>query len=149
MRLTKFSDYSLRVLLFAASHTDRLVTIEEVSEVFTISRAHLKKVVRQLTGAGYLEGLRGRNGGFRLAKAPRDINIGQVIRFTETDFETFECFGENGTCRIVPVCQLAHVGHDATQAFLAVFDRYSLADIAVQSDAFTADQIPGHSTFRP
>ena len=92
MRLTKFTDFSLRVLLFAAAHPAERVTIESAADYFDISRAHLKKVVLTLTRGGFLRGIRGRTGGFELAQTPVQVNLGAVIRLTEPDFGLFECY---------------------------------------------------------
>ncbi len=131
MQLTKFSDYALRVMIFAASSGERLVTIEEIGAAFDISRAHVKKVVNHLSRAGYLEAVRGRKGGLRLALEPGEINLGQVLRLTETGFDCFDCRG----CAIASDCRLIGVGMAATAAFLAVFDRQTLADILVPASA--------------
>jgi Rrf2 family nitric oxide-sensitive transcriptional repressor len=100
MRLTNFSDYSLRLLMFAAPQGDRLITIEEASEVDNISRAHLMKIANTLTRAGYLKAVRGRSGGLMLAKPPHKIKLGDVIRATEPDFTLVECFGTGNECII-------------------------------------------------
>src|SRR5215471_13236521 len=92
MRLTNFTDFALRLLMYAAAHEDRLITIEEASEVYDISRAHLMKITNALTRAGYLKAVRGRSGGLTLAKPPRKIRLGDVIRATEPDFALVECF---------------------------------------------------------
>src|SRR3546814_2980094 len=90
MRLTTLSDYALRVLMYAAIADDRLITIEETAKTYNISRAHLMKVVNILTRTGYIKGVRGRSGGFTLAKRPEDINLGDVVRATEPDFSLVE-----------------------------------------------------------
>ncbi len=136
MRLTNFSDYAFRVLIYAASHSDRLITIEEVAETYRISRAHLMKVVNQLTRAGYLEAVRGRSGGLRLALRPNKINLGDVIRATEPDFALVECFQTENHCLITPRCHLKRVFNEALSAFLHVLDKQTLADIAVSPDGF-------------
>ena len=137
MRLTKFSDYALRVLLFAASVDDgRLVTIEETAALYGISRAHLKKVVRLLIHEGYLDGLRGRTGGFRLALPPERINLGAVLRRTEPDFCMVECFSAENACRITRQCRLPVLINEALAALIAVFDAHTLADILVDQRHF-------------
>ncbi|MCC5970027.1 MAG: Rrf2 family transcriptional regulator [Pararhodobacter sp.] len=128
MRLTKFTDYSVRVLIYAAMHAERLVTIDETAEVNTISRSHVKKVVLTLTQLGYLRGQRGRSGGFTLAKPPEEINIGELIRRTEPDFKLVECLGPNNACVLTPHCRLPPAMDRALAAFLQVFDEYTLAD---------------------
>jgi Rrf2 family nitric oxide-sensitive transcriptional repressor len=92
MRLTTLSDYALRVLMYAAVSGDKLLTIEETARTYQISRAHLMKVVNILVRKGFLRGVRGRSGGFMLAKAPNAIVVGDVIRATEPDFALVECF---------------------------------------------------------
>jgi len=135
MRLTDFSDYSLRLLMYAATQADRLITIEETAEVYGISRAHLMKVVNQLTRAGYLVAVRGRSGGLKLAKRPDKIGLGDVVRATEPDFRLVECFGSDNRCLISPRCRLRGVFRDALEAFIATLDRYTLADVMVNPGA--------------
>ncbi len=132
MQLTKFSDYSLRVLMFAAAAGDRLVTIEETSRTYGISRAHLMKVVTALTRARHLEGVRGRSGGFRLARPPEEISLGDVLRLTEPDFDMVECFGTGNQCAVTGACRLPSVVGEALDAFMSVLDKYTLADVALR-----------------
>jgi Rrf2 family nitric oxide-sensitive transcriptional repressor len=136
MRLTMFSDYSLRVLLYAGMAGDRLVTIEETSRVYRISRTHLMKVVNILTNAGYLEGVRGRSGGFRLARRPEEINVGALIRETEPDFTLVECFSESNQCLITPACRIPRLLNEALGSFIATLDRYTLADLMLSEGDF-------------
>ncbi|CAG1016219.1 HTH-type transcriptional repressor NsrR [Rhizobiaceae bacterium] len=133
VRLTKFSDYALRALIFAAS-TDRLATIEETADIYGISRAHLKKVVMILTHQGFLKGVRGRLGGYTLGRPPQEINLGAVLRATEADFQLVECFGPDNRCRISRTCRLAGIANEALAAFVSTFDRYTLADVLVRHD---------------
>jgi len=128
VRLTKFTDYSVRVLLYAAMHGDRLVTIEETAEINRISRAHVKKVVLNLTQIGYLRGQRGRSGGYTLARPAEDINLGALIRLTEPDFRLVECMGPDGECVLTPYCRLPSLMKTALAAFIKVFDEHTLAD---------------------
>ena len=136
MRLTNFSDYCLRLLMYAAVRQDRLVTIEEVSEVYDISRAHLMKVANTLTKAGYLKAVRGRSGGLTLAKPPGKIKLGEVIRATEPDFTLVECFGAGNACIITPSCRLRGILHEGLDAFGKVLDRYTLADLMLRPKDF-------------
>jgi Rrf2 family nitric oxide-sensitive transcriptional repressor len=136
MRLTNFSDYALRVLMYAAARSDRLITIEETAEVYGISRAHLMKVVNQLTRAGYLKAVRGRSGGLMLAKRPNRIRLGDVIRATEPDFALVECFTPPGGCLITSCCRLRGVLKEAIAAFTATLDRYTLADLILKPEDF-------------
>jgi Rrf2 family transcriptional regulator, nitric oxide-sensitive transcriptional repressor len=136
MRLTKFSDYALRTLIFAASKGEQLATIEETATIYGISRAHVKKVVQQLTRAGFLEGHRGRSGGFTLALPPERINLGAVLRATEPDFVMVECFQQDNGCVISRHCALPGIINEALAAFLTVLDRRSLADILIDARHF-------------
>jgi Rrf2 family nitric oxide-sensitive transcriptional repressor len=136
MRLTNFSDYALRVLMYAAVHEDRLITIDEAAKVYGVSRAHLMKVVNQLTRAGYLNAVRGRSGGLALAKRPARIRLGDVLRLTEPDFALVECFGSGSQCVITPRCRLRGALKEALGAFLGTLDRYTLADLVLRPRDF-------------
>ena len=127
MHLTQFSDYALRVVLYLGCHPRKLVSVDEISRAYGISRHHLVKVVQTLTGLGVVEAQRGRGGGMRLAKRPSEINVGWLIRRTEPHFDLVECFDpEANTCPIAPACGLKGALHRARQAFLDVLDEYSL-----------------------
>ncbi|MCM3739847.1 Rrf2 family transcriptional regulator [Oceanobacillus luteolus] len=131
MNLKKYTDYGLRVLLFAGLKSDgELASIKEISEVYDISTHHLGKIVHELNKLGLLETIRGRNGGIRLAKPPEEINVGLVVRQLEDDFALFECFdrGQNH-CVISPGCTLKHVVNKALHAFFKVLDEYTLKDL--------------------
>ncbi|MGH7287001.1 MAG: Rrf2 family transcriptional regulator [Myxococcota bacterium] len=133
MQLTRYSDYSLRVLIYLALDPERLVTIEDIARSYDISRAHLMKVVHQLGLRGYVETVRGRGGGLRLARRPDDIRIGEVVRSTEENLNLVECFDPaSSRCVIEPACGLRQVLHEALAAFLAVLDRYTLADLVAR-----------------
>ena len=136
MRLTSFSDYALRVLMYAATRSDRLITIEETAEVYGISRAHLMKVVNQLTRAGFLKATRGRTGGLALAKRPDKIRLSDVIRATEPDFALVECFTPGNNCLITPRCRVKGVLKEALNAFVETLDRYTLADLILSPKDF-------------
>lgn len=137
MRLTKFSDYSFRLLILAASRGDRNITIVEAARLFGISAPHLKKVVRALTGAGFLQATRGRSGGFRLAREPEEISLGAVLRVTEPDFGLVECFLPGNTCYITRVCRLPPILNRGLAAMLEVVDGHTLADIAIEQRHLT------------
>jgi Rrf2 family transcriptional regulator, nitric oxide-sensitive transcriptional repressor len=109
--------------------TEHLVTIEEVADRFGISKNHLMKVAYQLGQAGYLETVRGRNGGLRLGKAPSQIVVGEVVRKMEPDFAVVECQNPAGYCRITPSCVLRSAMREAVQAFLGKLDQYTLEDL--------------------
>ncbi|MDX1456679.1 MAG: Rrf2 family transcriptional regulator [Marinobacter sp.] len=129
MHITRYTDYSLRVLIYLSLQKDQLVTIQEISDSYQISKNHLMKVVHQLNKKGYIETIRGKNGGMRLLMAPEDINIGVFVRETEQDLELVECFSPGSQCAITPVCGLKGIFSEALQAFLATLDKYTLADI--------------------
>lgn len=122
--------------MYAAVRQERLVTIEEVSEVYNISRAHLMKVANTLTKAGYLKAVRGRSGGLTLAKPPGKIKLGEVIRATEPDFALVECFDAGNACIITPSCRLRGILHEGLDAFSKVLDRYTLADLMLRPKDF-------------
>ena len=129
MRLTLHTDYALRALIRVAIADGKLITINDIAQSFDISKQHLMKVVNDLSLKGYLDTVRGRGGGVRLRGSPRAINIGQVVRQTEDNLDVIGCLGQRGYCRIERVCVLRGVLHDAIQAFLAVLDGYTLADL--------------------
>lgn len=136
MRLTNFSDYALRMLMYAAVRGSELITIEETAERYRISRTHLMKVANMLTNYGYLTAVRGRSGGLRLAKRPDQIGLGDIVRATEPDFDLVECFTKDGRCRITPNCRLRGVLGEALSAFISTFDRYTLADLLLSPADF-------------
>lgn len=138
MRLTTLSDYALRVLLYAAANPSRLITIEETASVYRVSRAHLMKVVNVLTRGGFLKAVRGRAGGFTLARAPEAINIGAVMRATEPDFALVECFATGNQCIVTNCCKLPAVLNEALSNFIATLDRYTLADLMLTPVDFAA-----------
>ncbi len=129
MRLSTFSDYSLRVLMYLGAQPDRLATIAEIAAAHGISESHLMKVVHQLGRCGLVETVRGKGGGMRLAIAPQNIVLGDVIRQTESDFTLVECFGANATCRIQGACHLNAILDEALNALFLVLDGYTLADL--------------------
>ena len=130
MRVTLHTDYALRMLMLLALEPDQLHTIEEISSRFDISRNHLMKVTQTLVQAGFVESVRGRNGGLRLRKNAGDIKVGAVVRVTEDGFNLVECFSaEDNNCLIAPACGLRGPLEEALAAFMAVLDRYTLADL--------------------
>jgi len=130
MKLTAFTDYSLRLLMYVAVNDERLVSIREVAEVFDISRNHLMKIVHELGKGGYLQTVRGKNGGFRLGKPARDINLGALVRYTEDDLSVVECFDDKESqCKIIELCMLAGILQMALDSFFDVLDRHTLEDL--------------------
>ncbi len=130
MKLTSFTDYSLRVLIYLAAEPDRRATVAEIAAAFDIKQNHLTKVVHFLAQQGWLATVRGKGGGLQLACAPEAIGVGAVVRQTEGADLPAECFDrEHNQCRITRACRLQRVLRDALQAFHAVLDRYTLADL--------------------
>lgn len=132
MRLTRYSDYAMRVLLYLGRQPDRLCPIAEIAKAYGISQNHLMKVVNDLVNAGWLASVRGRGGGVRLALSADKISVGAVIRHTEDDFDLAGC----NACVISPSCGLTSVLDEALAAFLAVLDGYTLADILDHGNDF-------------
>lgn len=131
MRLTVYSDYSLRLLMYLAIKEGELATIAEVAERYGISRNHLMKVAHQLGVAGYVTTVRGKGGGLRLARPAASIGLGEVVRQTEPDLALVPCFAPlDATCAIWPGCVLREAMHKALRAFLDTLDGYTLADLA-------------------
>lgn len=152
MRLTQYSDFALRSLIYLAvkPRSDEFVNIADIAHSYRISKNHLTKIIHQLSKLGYIDTVRGKNGGIRLAMHPRDINIGQLFRHTESDFALVQCFDElhqnrsntdpariptvnfttttTSFCAIAPACTLKSAIAEATAAFIAVLDRYTLDD---------------------
>lgn len=138
MRLTQWTDYTLRVLMYCAACEGREqpVTITEIAEAYDISRSHLTKIVQELAARKLLETTRGRGGGLRLHRPAQDINVGAVVRATETDFNLVECFDPaTNHCRLSPQCGLQAVLAQAMDCFFQVLDQVTLADLMVRSSA--------------
>lgn len=149
MRLTRYSDYAMRVLLFLALRPDDLCQIASISRAHGISQNHLMKVVNDLVNAGYLSSVRGRFGGIRLARPASEIIVGEVIRHTEDGFDLVDC----GSCIIAPACGLTRALSRALSAFLEVLDGYTLADLVASRSAmlalFDSHDDPLETTQRP
>lgn len=156
MRLTSYSDYALRSLIYLAvkPRSDEIVNISDIAQAYNISKNHLTKVIHQLGKLGYIDTVRGKNGGIRLSMHPKQINIGQLIRHTESDFALVQCFEEikdknkdttliptvnfsttsTSYCAIAPACTLKSAIAEAAEAFMAVLDRYTLDDFIKNKD---------------
>lgn len=132
MKLTGFTDYTLRVLMYLALNPDRLSTIQGIAEAYGISESHLMKVVHHLAKSGVVESLRGKGGGIRLALPAHEIRIGRVVREAEGEGPIVECFSDHDTCRITPNCKLAGVLREAFDALYATLDQYTLADLVAR-----------------
>ncbi len=136
MHLTKFSDYSLRVLIYLALHTDRPVSVAEVSRAYRISSHIVVKIVQALIADGLVTSVRGRHGGLRLNQPPDQINVGALVRRYEPTWDLVECFDPpTNTCPIAPACGLKGALHRAQQAFVGVLDEHTLADFLPRSAA--------------
>ena len=143
MRLTSYTDYALRTLMFLAMNRERLVTIADIATAHGIAKNHLTKVVHQLGTLGFVETVRGRNGGLRLGREPRDIRLGEVVRQTETDFHMASCFDPAGSsCMYASGCDLKGVLAKATDAFLGVLDGVTL-------EQMVAREAPAAAAFEP
>ncbi len=129
MRLTTMTDYALRLLMYLAQQPDRLCTIAEAARAHGISEAHLMKVTHHLGLLGWIETVRGKGGGMRLAREPHEIGLGEVVRDMEPDFHLVECFSTGNTCVRTGDCALSGVLNSALQDFLARLDGVTLADI--------------------
>lgn len=139
MRLSTYSDYSIRVLMQTALRRPERVTVDEVAETFGISRHHLVKVVHDLGRSGYLETRRGIGGGFTLARPPEEIRLGDIVRLGEESETVIDCMDKsNHPCRIFPACRLKGVLDEAAAAFFAVLDGYTLLDLLKQPSKMRA-----------
>ena len=134
MRLTKMTDYALRLLMYVAQRPQQLCTIAEIAQANRLSEAHLMKITHQLNLLGWIETVRGKGGGMRLARSPADINLGAVVRGIEPDFALVECFATGNQCLLTGNCRLAVVLQDALQGFLTHLDEYTLAELLPVTD---------------
>ena len=136
MRLSEYTDYTLRVLMYCARHLQRLVTISDLAEQHGLSKGHLMKVVNDLARQGLIETTRGRGGGLRLSKHAATIRIGDVVRAPETDFRLVECFDPTtNQCTLTPSCRLKGLFNAALGAYFKELDGMTLADIVVPASA--------------
>jgi Rrf2 family transcriptional regulator, nitric oxide-sensitive transcriptional repressor len=125
MKLTRYTDYAVRVLIHLATRDDGLSSIAEIARLYDISQSHLMKVVQDLGHCGYIQTVRGRNGGIRMGRPAADINLGELVRHTEGGFDLVDC----PNCMIAPACGLPPILAEATAAFIAVLDKYTVADL--------------------
>ena len=146
MRLTQWTDYALRVLMYCATHQHRetAATIAEIAEAHGISRSHLMKVVMELSAKGWLSTTRGRGGGLRLMQAPSAIGVGEVVQQMEEDFGLVECFSPEGSsCQLDGSCRLKGVLSEALQAWMRVLDRVTLADLVASGTGVSTFPLTG------
>ena len=143
MRLTAYTNYALRTLMFCALHPGQTVRVEDVSQAYGISRAHLLKAARQLGQLGYLENTRGRSGGIRLGRPPESIVIGEVVRHTEEQDAFVECFNPGtNTCPLIGLCKVSLLFRTAISAFFTELDKVTLADMIANGPALL-DRLSG------
>lgn len=145
MRLTQYSNFTLRTLQLVALRAPEIVTVDDVARAHRISKAHLVKVAGELARRGYIETIRGRRGGMRLARRAEEITVGEIIRWTEAPLELVECFNpETNTCPLLGLCHLSRGLHRALRAFLSVLDDMTIADIALNRTTLL-DRLGGHT----
>lgn len=131
MHLTRFTDYSLRVLMYLAESSNERTTIAEIATCFSVSRNHLMKVVQELSRLGYVTAIRGKHGGLSLKMSPNKIHLGQLVQETEHSLALTECDGDSDACFIASVCRFKHIANEGLAAFIATLDRYTLQDLLV------------------
>lgn len=130
MRLTQFTDYSLRVLIYLGLHRDNRVTIDELTQAYGVSRHHIRSVVHKLSTLGYVDSTQGKGGGLTLAMDTKDISVREVVENTENDFYIVECFNPDGSsCPIEPMCVLKQALSKASLSFLQALGKYTIEDL--------------------
>ena len=143
MHITRYTDYSLRVLIYLALNSGNRSTIKDIADSYGISKNHLMKVVHNLNKRGYIETLRGKKGGMLLSKKPENINIGKLVLELEPDFNLVECFSHDGNCAITSVCELKSILGVALSAFIKKLSEYTLADVIIKGDEGKAAEVLG------
>ncbi len=133
MRLTTMTDYALRLLIYLGQHPEQLCTTAEVARAYDISEAHLTKITHQLGLDGWISTVRGKGGGMRLAMAPEEMVLGELVRSVEPDFYLVECLGQSNACTLTGRCRLTGIFNEALGAFLEQLDRHTLADLLPRS----------------
>ena len=137
MQLTIFTDYGLRTLMFLAAHREKLCNVREVADHYGVSYNHLVKVVHKLAQLGYVESIKGKGGGIRLAKGAEKHRLGDLVRALEPNMDIVECFNRDAnTCRVSGSCQLKHILFDAKQAFVESLNKYALQDTVMNKELF-------------
>ena len=132
MRLTKQTNYAIRILMYCAANKGNISQVADIADAYGLSREFLFKILQPLTRNGYIETIRGRNGGIRLARDAADVTLSEIVRLIEDNFEMAECFrGEAINCPLVDSCQLNSALREALNAFFAVLDTYTIEDLAV------------------
>mgnify|MGYP003282230901 CR=1 FL=1 len=130
MYLSKFTDYSFRIMMYLGNHPNELYTVDELSSILNLSTHHIKKIIYTLSKNGYILSTKGRNGGVKMGKNPKDINLGTLLQITEDNLNILECFSpENNTCNINNNCKLKPIINDALNSFKQKLSEYTLEDI--------------------
>ena len=130
MYLSKFTDYSFRILMYLGNNPDKLSTVDELSSILGLSTHHVKKIVYKLSTNNYILSLKGRNGGIKLGMYPKDINLGKLLEITEDNLDILECFSiENNTCSLNNCCKLKPIINDALESIKLELSKYTLDDI--------------------
>ena len=130
MYLSKFTDYSFRILMYLGNNPDKLSTVDELASILGLSTHHVKKIVYKLSKNNYILSLKGRNGGIKLGMDPKDINLGNLLEITEDNLDILECFSiENNTCSLNNCCKLKPIINDALESFKLELSKYTLDDI--------------------
>lgn len=130
MYLSKFTDYSFRIMMYLGNHPNELYTVDELSSILNLSTHHIKKIIYTLSKNGYILSTKGRNGGVKMVKNPKDINLGTLLQITEDNLNILECFSpENNTCNINNNCKLKPIINDALNSFKQKLSEYTLEDI--------------------
>lgn len=143
MRLTMFTDFSLRTLMYLSQHQDRLCTAREIAEAYGISLNHIVKVVHRLSQLGFIDSMKGKGGGIKLSKPPEELNIWEVVSALEPDFTVVECFdSDHNTCRVVSACGLKAILQDAMKAFADTLAQHNVADAIATPQLFATLLIP-------
>ncbi|ATQ69031.1 MULTISPECIES: Rrf2 family transcriptional regulator [Methylosinus] len=136
MKLTTFTDFGLRALILLASRKDEVLSAAAIADYFSVSRHHMAKVLQELAASGYVEGIRGAQGGVRLAKDPRDIRVGDVVRSLDKEQALVDCFRDGwNDCALLPRCRLKGMLANAQQGFLRELDRFTISDCLEKTEA--------------
>lgn len=138
MKLSTFTDYNLRVLLYLAAHQEKLSTIQEIATVYNISENHLMKVIHHLAKNNFIQSIRGKGGGIRLHRHPNELNLGDIIRLAEEKSTIVECFGEQNQCCISANCLLPPILVKAFESFYQSLSQYTLQDVLLNQQIFTS-----------
>ena len=129
MYLSKFTDYSFRILIYLGHNQNKLFTVDELANTLNLSTHHMKKIIYKLAKNGYISSSKGRNGGIKLGMSPKDINLGKLLQVTEDNLNLVECLSNNNTCNLNTSCKLKPIMNDALISFVSEFYKYTLYDI--------------------